>query len=422
MFEKKDNYFPIKKNPACQSKWTWSTLYLTEGMTASCHRCKLLPLDKENFDNFHNLPHKIKEREIMLQGKWPTEENGGSGHCNYCKSVEDSGGTSDRMVQAQIPNLSPDELFHDETATEVTPKILEVFMNDTCNLKCTYCTTSSSSQWRNEAQKYKELKFLDGSPINSYTYRQNHPDHRYFFEKTLDWITRNGNKLRRLHLLGGETFYQKELQEMLDVLKKLSNKHLELNIVSNLFVKEAVYKNYLEQIKQLCKEKRIGRFDLTASIDGWGEEQEYARFPLKMKTWQKLFEYTVNEKWIYLNINQTITSLTMKKQYQLIEVINEYRKIRPINQHQSFVINRWWLHPDVFGFDFWKNDIEKMLTVMPEDSIIALRAKEYMKGILYSIAKIPPDKNKIKTLHYFLDQLDQRRNTNWKKTFPHLDI
>ena len=104
------------------------------------------------------------------------------------------------------------------------------------------------------------------------------------------------------------------------------------------------------------------------------------------------------------------------------ESVDEYRKIRPINQHQSFVINRWWLHPDIFGFDFWKNDIEKMLTVMPEDSIIALRSKEYMKGILYSIAKIPPDKNKIKTLHYFLDQLDQRRNTNWKKTFPHLDI
>ena len=40
MFDKKDTYFPIKQAPACQLKWTWSSLWLTEGTTASCHRCK----------------------------------------------------------------------------------------------------------------------------------------------------------------------------------------------------------------------------------------------------------------------------------------------------------------------------------------------------------------------------------------------
>ena len=63
MFEKEDEYFPIKQSPACQLKWTWSTLWLTEAKTNSCHRCLAVPLDKDNFDNFHNYPHKIKERE-----------------------------------------------------------------------------------------------------------------------------------------------------------------------------------------------------------------------------------------------------------------------------------------------------------------------------------------------------------------------
>lgn len=422
MFDKENKYFPKICDPQCQWKWTWSTLWLSQGTTNSCHRCKKVPLDENNFDNFHNLPHKIKERELMLAGKWPTVENGGSGHCTFCKSVEDSGGTSDRMTQLQVPNLYPDELDKNPREVHVTPKILEVFMNNTCNLKCSYCHPSDSTQWNVEAKKFGSMKFPNGSDIPLYGYRQNHPKHRIFFEKTLQWITKHGNKLRRLHLLGGETFYQSELQEMLNVLKKLNNKHLELNIVSNLHVKENILQNYVEQIRDLCKNRNIGRFDLTASIDGWGQEQEYARFPLKMDYWKKLFEYCVNEKWIYLNINQTITSLTLKNQYKLIEYINSFKHIRKINQHQSFVTNRWFMHPNIYGYDFWDNAIKNTLESMPEITEQDIRSKNYMRGKLNSIPRIDPDLNKIKTLKYFLDQLDQRRNTDWRKIFPHLDI
>ena len=64
----------------------------------------------------------------MLSGKWPTVENGGAGYCNYCKKIEDAGGTSDRMHHLTIPNLSPRELDEDLNSTSVTPKILEVFL------------------------------------------------------------------------------------------------------------------------------------------------------------------------------------------------------------------------------------------------------------------------------------------------------
>lgn len=422
MFEKKDEYFPIKQSPACQLKWTWSTLWITEGATNSCHRCKLVSLDKINFDNFHNLPLKIKEREIMLSGKWPTVENGGSGHCTYCKDIEDTGGMSDRLHHLTIPNQTPKELFTDPTATSVTPKILEVFMNATCNLKCTYCNTRESSQWRSEVKKYGPLKYQNGDIIKGYDEKTNHPDTEFFFKKTLNWIEKNGNQLKRLHLLGGEPFYQTELQEMLDTLKKLKNPNLELNIVSNLMVKENTYKNYIEQIKKLCKDRRIGRFDLTCSIDGWGVEAEYARFGLKLDNWEKLFSYTVDQKWIYLNINQTITSLTMKTMIDLQKIINGYRKKRTINQHMSFVGNRIWMHPKVYGYKFWSNDIDKFLDEMPEDNKKNIVSKKYMAGMLKSIPDIVADQKQISMLKFFLDELDKRRNTNWRKVFPYLDI
>jgi len=422
MFDKDKKYFPIKQQPACQLKWTWSTLWLTEGTTNSCHRCKRIPLDLNNFDNFHNLSHKIKEREIMLSGKWPTIENGGSGHCSFCKEVEDVGGFSDRMQHLTIPNLSPKELDTNLIATSVTPKILEVFMNATCNLKCTYCNTRDSSQWRAEAEKFGILKNIDGTGMLGYDVNKNHPDTKKFFKKTLEWIEKNGHELRRLHLLGGETFYQNELQEMINTLKKLKNRHLELNIVSNLMVKDQIFKNYIEQIRELIVNKNIGRFDLTASIDGWGPEAEYARSGLKCDHWEKLFSHAVNQKWMIINTNQTITSLTVRTIPQLIKIIKKYRKINTkISMHFGMVTGRPWMHPNVFGKDFWKNDIKKILDVMPIDNQRDIVASKYMEGSFDQIPK-EVDQKQIKNLKNFLDQLDKRRNTSWRQVYPYLDI
>jgi hypothetical protein len=68
-------YFPIKTSTACQLKWTWSTVYdyyngTTSSVVIEYHSDVLSTV--ENFDNFHNTPKKLKDRELMLQGQWPT--------------------------------------------------------------------------------------------------------------------------------------------------------------------------------------------------------------------------------------------------------------------------------------------------------------------------------------------------------------
>ncbi len=421
MFEKKDTYFPIKNDAACQLKWTWSTLILTEGTTSSCHRCLKVPLDENNFDNFHNLPLKIKEREIMLADKWPTKENGGSGHCNYCKKIEEQGGTSDRIHHLSIPNLTPKELEMNNLATSVTPKILEVFLNNTCNMSCVYCSSRNSSKISNEGRRFGPVKNKDGI---IYQYTQEHKNikkHRFFFEKTLEYIIKNGNELSRLHLLGGETFYQSELREILDVLNLLKNPNLELNIVSNLMVKQDQFEKYITEIKKLIKDRKIGRFDLTCSIDGFGPEAEYARYGLNSAHWKKLFEYAVNEKWIVLNTNQTITSLTLRTIPDLLYFINEKRKKRKINTHFGLVDGRPHLHPEIFGKEFWKKDIENILSMMTENNRDEIYAKKYMQGCFLGF-KDKADMTLIMQLKHFLTEIDKRRKTNWKNVFPFLDI
>ena len=328
---------------------------------------------------------------------------------------------SDRKHHLTIPNLVPKELEIDKELTQVTPTILEVFLNKTCNMKCTYCNSAYSSQINNEAKKFGPILDSSGQPHPSTDFKPTHVDHKFYLDKTLEWIEKNHKNLKRLHLLGGETFYQTELQEVLNVLKKCKNRNLQLNIVSNLMVKEEFLIHYISQIKELIVNKNIGRFNLTVSIDGWGPEAEYARTGLKLNHFEKLFNYVSNEKWIFLNTNQTITCLTIRCIPELIKFLNNHRKTRRINQELGLVQFRPHMHPGIYGRDFWKKDFEKILELMSEDNESNKTSKEYMKGIFLSL---PTSSNKksILELKHYLDQLDQRRKTNWRKIYPYLDI
>ena len=246
---------------------------------------------------------------------------------------------------------------------------------------------------------------------------------RFFLNKTLEWIEKNGNELSRLHLLGGETFYQSELQEVLDTLKKLKNKNLELNIVSNCMVKEDIFKSYIEQIKKLCKDRNIGRFDLTASIDGWGKEAEYCRTGLDCAHFEKLLSYAVHEKWIHLHTNTTLTTMTVRTMPLLIEKIKKFRRInKKISIRFGFVVGKPYLHPKIYGYNFWKDDFQKIIKVMPNDTEMDKKIKDFFKGSFNSIIEKDPQEKLIKNFKFYLDQLDKRRNTNWRKIFPYLDI
>ena len=411
-------------DPQCQLKWNWSTLWLADGKTNSCHRCKKIPLDPNNFDQFHNLPHKINERKIMLSGKWPTVENGGSGHCLHCKKVEDKGGTSDRMNMLKMPNQAPPELYDDPEATTVTPKILELFMNRTCNMKCTYCGPNDSSQWNSELKKHGPLMDINGQPMQGFKYKLTNNNQRLLMDKTKEWLKRNAHTLSRLHLAGGETFYQSELDEVLGTLETTRSKHLELNIISNLMVKEERFKSVIDRIKNLVADRRIGRFDLTASIDGWGPEAEFARTGLKCEQFERLFSYAVEQRWMTLHVNLTVTSMTVRSVPLLLKKIKEYRKKNKKISVRAGACDTSSLrfHPAVFGSKFWQEDLKNIMDQWPQDDEQDRSQMLEMKGIFDSIDNPDPNPTMLKTFKHFLDQLDQRRNTNWREIYPYLDI
>ena len=133
---KQQRVFPINTDTSCLLKWSWSTVFLRQGTSSSCHRTDQQPIDPDNFANFHNLPNKVQAREMMLNGEWP------QGGCQYCEKIETAGGMSDRQYQLHSGHdgeLTPRELLVDPTVTEVVPTILEIYFNNTCNMGCLYC-------------------------------------------------------------------------------------------------------------------------------------------------------------------------------------------------------------------------------------------------------------------------------------------
>jgi organic radical activating enzyme len=405
-------YFPIHTSTACQLKWNWSTVRLYNGTTSSCHRVDSDSVTVENFSNFHNTAKKIADRQLMLEGKWPT------GGCEYCTKIETAGGTSDRMFHLQIPNYVPPELATDPRAVIVSPSIVEVYFDNTCNMSCLYCWDGFSSKIQQENIKFGRFEKHGVVIDNHASLTNNRPQLTEAFWK---WFVDNHQSVKRFHVLGGEPFYQTQFEQCLQFLETHPCPDLEFNVISNLKISTDRLTNFFDRIKKLLKDKKIKRFDLTASIDCFGKEQEYVRYGIDLEQWKKNFELAVSCKWIHLNINQTLSALTVKTVPELIAYLNGLNLDREIGHYfGTTVLTHEFLHPGIFGPRFFSNDFDAIISGMSDRTWQQRQAKQNMIGIKSQIETSKRDVNKVQQLGIFLDEIDRRRNLNWRETFPWL--
>lgn len=402
-------YFPINTATACQLKWNWSTLYLNTGGTASCHRTAISELTAENFLDFHNTPIKLADRTDMLQGKWP--EN----NCAYCREIEDQGGLSDRMRQLTVPNLVPLELDYDNTAINISPTIVETYFNNTCNLGCLYCNPELSSTIETENKKFGDFKIKGIELVNSQKHYKDLSPHFW------NWFPEGFKKLKRFHLMGGEPLYQKELDILLEMIEKHPNPDCEINLVTNLMVPKTRIVTVLEKFKQLLIARKIKRLDITCSIDCWGPQQEYVRWGIDLNVWEENFKILMENKWVYMNINQTISALTIKTMSDLLIKLREWRKDRKIGHWFSGVSpGPSYLKGEIFGNKEFEYDCIEILNLMPKDTDADKTAVKYMEGIFQQILNAEENNEEIKKLIVFLNEKDRRRKTDWRQMFPWL--
>lgn len=407
--------WPIEVEPTCKAKWNWSTIYLANSASASCHRTTQYKFDLDSFDDFHNLPPKLRDRQMMLDGQWP-----GNG-CEYCKKIEDVGGFSDRMLQnSSNDGRTPDEVYNDPNAVNVVPKSVEVYFDNTCDLKCVYCGPWYSSAW--QAENKKHGRFMTGRHwlIDDYQVSDNR---RAYVEKFWSWWDRHYDQVVHFQFLGGEPFFQKEFDEFLDFLECHENPELWITIVSNLNCSNDRLVEKIERFKKLTVDKKIKTLQIVGSIDCWGPEQEHIRFPLDLKNFEKNFEYLVGQEWIVLNINSAVSTLSIKAMPELLRKLNHWRKSREIYQMFMTIQDPHPLNPDYLGGEVFKEDFKIILDIMNESKHLHTwyeKVLPYMEGISKQMSASQPKLQKIQELHDLLNELDRRRGTNWPNIYPWL--
>lgn len=418
--------FPIQSKTACLLKWSWSTVFLSIGKTSSCHRVDQDRITVENFHTFHNTPRKIKTREMMRHGEWP--EQG----CEYCRKIEDSGGTSDRQFQLNAMQYPvPPELIVDHTANSVTPTVLEVYFNNTCNMACLYCGPHFSSVWEAENNKHGDF---DHGTVHLQTTPNVGFNAQYdlMLEQFWIWLKNNCHHIGTFHVLGGEPFHQKELEMCLDFFDNNPCPNLSFVIVSNLKVDNKKFKLLVDKLVRLKNERKLNRVQISASLDTWGPEAEYIRWGLKLTEYTENMEYLL-DKDITICINAAMNALSIKAMPDYIRQINAWNKkiMSHWNDHrrkiiQSFMTTTWPLcmNPDIFDEDLFKEDFKTILELMkPADNDMdyVKQSYEHMIGIEKQIRHNPKNEALISDLKVFLNEMDRRRGTDWKTLFPWLE-
>jgi MoaA/NifB/PqqE/SkfB family radical SAM enzyme len=403
--------FPINTATGCQLKWTWSTLWLTSGTTASCHRIMPDKISLENFQNFHNTPKKIADRELMLKGEWPT------GGCEYCQTIEEAGGKSDRQHHLDWDQITPHELETNPVATVVTPKIVEVFMNNTCNLKCVYCDPGLSSSIQKENNEFGNFN-EDGVFIPAFNPVIS--NRNQYVEEFFKWLENNYMHLERFHLLGGEPFIQPEIDRFLEFWETHHNPNVVINIISNLMIKERTLQKYIDKLSYLIENKYIGDSHITGSLDTWGSAAEYARNGLKLETFENNLLYILKSNIKHAGIYSVITSLTLMDMPKLLDKVREWRAINPdfiFGFQYNTMPARDFLHPRHLGAELWQNTFTEIFQKLGNRDQV-----EEMHGIKAVIDTGQFDRKEINKLHIYLDELDRRRGTNWREVYPYLNI
>jgi len=402
--QRQDYGFSIKSNTACEFKWTWSTLFLSRGTSSSCHRCKGWDVT-EHMQDFHNHPGKLHDRGKMLEGKWP-----GNG-CEYCKKIEESGGTSERLDYINTGDFEPPELAENPNEIRVTPRILEVYFTNLCNQACAYCSPFFSSKIQKEIEKFGPLE----KEYDLFGF-ETQVDYKKLKVEFWEWMDKNSRFLNMFHILGGEPLYQPEFQECLNFFEERSHPHLKWKIFSNLKHNPDKFRKKLERISYLIKSKKLGGFQVVCSQDCWGPQAEFARYGLKLDNWETNFNTLLEFENVEVSIHSTISPVTLPTMAEFYKKINTWNKRKNIVVGWNTIKEPSFMNPEIIGHHAKKYFDDLIQTVKDGGFDIP-----YLEGFREQVVNHDIDEERLHRLCVYLDKLDERRNTDWKSLYPWLD-
>ena len=432
----------------CLAKWYQSTIHLQYGHTHSCHhpRTHQVPLDelKTNPSALHNTEYKKSQRELMLKGVRPPE-------CQYCWNVEDLGPEhySDRSSKSHEPWAKP---LLKETAKmvgveNVNPTYVEVSFSNVCNLKCSYCSPAFSSSWMEEIQsegayptsdKFNNLPWLKQQGKLPIPHREHNP----YVDAFWKWFPDLYKTLQVFRITGGEPLLSKDTFKVLDYVNNNPRPELELSINSNGCVPDKLFDQYIEKMKRITLDNKIGLTRLYTSVDTFGEQAEYIRDGLDFNQWYDNMCRVLTElPKTKITIMCTTGLLSMPRIYKLLDMIHplkrefytEDRKV-PITIDTAILRHPAYLSASILPKEYSKL-LDPAIAVMQNNA--ETHSNPYKGFFDFELAKLErfksyaeSDPNEAERINLettrndfvkYINEYDRRRGKNFVKVFPELE-
>ena len=433
----------------CLAKWTQVTMHLQMGQTHSCHHPSThhIPVKeiKRNPSALHNTRFKKKKRKEMLEGKRPAE-------CDYCWNVEDNSDRfSDRVFKSNeswsLPHFN--EIATSDWRADYNPKYVEVAFSNRCNFKCSYCGPSFSSSWVQEANKYGAYPTMDNFNDMEVLRKEgkmpiNHREHNPYVEAFWKWWPDLYRDLHTFRITGGEPLLSKDTWGVLDYIINEPNPNRKLNLAinSNLGIQDALLDKFIEKVNRIEDEDRVNEFIIFTSVDGWGEQAEYIRNGLEFnRFWDNMNKVLTKCPKVNLTIMSTFNALSVPSYKKLIDGVYDLKK-----EYAS--TDRYWTSAIFLDSSYLRYPTHQTVQILPQKW-----AKEVFKTAQYTdFLGIPKfdhkhvgysdietqkikriydwmisreDDEKLKHQRYnfgkFFKAHDERRGTNFVKTYPELE-
>lgn len=418
----------------CGAKWYNASIWLNNGMTASCHHppAHRIPLDelKKSIKAIHNTEYKKLVRQQMLLGEFPKE-------CDYCWRVESLGKdkVSDRVYKSVL--YSDEDLQKCSNGfgafSDVNLKTLEIAFDANCNFACSYCNPSFSTTWQSDIKVSGPYQNLvsdgaaafqqDGSWTIPYGLKnENNPYIEAFWKW---WESDLKYSLEELRITGGEATMSPDFWKLIDWWKSNPDCNIRFAVNSNLGAKQNLIKR-LADASHSFKE-----FDLYTSNEAYGIQAEYIRDGLNWNTWIENMHMMMNEGNVRTtNIMMTINNLCL---FSLTEFLNEMFKFKELYKNQSpllsFNILRFPSFMSVVTLPkhirlkqankienwFNENKNNQYFAQFEKDSLERLIA--YIKNVDEGHSNTSSIESRERDFKSFFVQYDKRRNKNFKNTF-----
>lgn len=251
----------------CAMKWIYLYVHLGDGVVKGCHNVphRYVTSDdvvKYGKDLFLNSKYEINTRLDKLNNIKNPE----------CKTCWDSESKNVRSCRLPEPYYKMHRDRFPEITNDLTPMptMIEIAFNNTCDLKCIYCSSAFSSQWETEDKKFNIISKQQPVALEG------------FEDIFWQWLAQDGSTtLLQYYILGGEPLIQPEFYNFIDrfipLIKANPNKFNvkpELVILTNGNTPEKYLTKWFEKIKEL---NEVVSVQFHISIEGYGNKAEYIR-------------------------------------------------------------------------------------------------------------------------------------------------